>query len=286
VYYQHLLAGERTAPEGKDEQRMLEGQNQFEAAMRERAVAAGSLLEARPEGAAEGGDKAGAAGGESATEGGAAGAAGAGAAAAAAGAGAGAAGGGAGGAGAAGGAAAAGGAEAAEEVTDVGGAAGGGAVAAGSGAGLRTPGAGSGARVTSYEMTQLAYVEGDDMADSEEFPEGALTVNGQQVDCRKTNSWTMKLADVSTPEMAEVFAINAIAPAVLNAKLKPLMARNKEALKFIVNVSAMEGKFYRFKQATHPHTNMAKAALNMMTRTSAQDYVKVLAARLREGACG
>ena len=44
--------------------------------------------------------------------------------------------------------------------------------------------------------------------------------------------------------------------------------------KFIVNVSAMEGKFYRHKSANHPHTNMAKAALNMMTRTSAADYAK------------
>jgi NAD(P)-dependent dehydrogenase (short-subunit alcohol dehydrogenase family) len=52
------------------------------------------------------------------------------------------------------------------------------------------------------------------------------------------------------------------------------MERDKEALKFIVNVSAMEGKFYRFKSSNHPHTNMAKASLNMMTRTSAQDYVK------------
>ena len=39
---------------------------------------------------------------------------------------------------------------------------------------------------------------------------------------------------------------------------------------FIVNVSAMEGKFYRHKTANHPHTNMAKAALNMMTRTCAE----------------
>ena len=65
-----------------------------------------------------------------------------------------------------------------------------------------------------------------------------------------------------------------MAPAILNARLKPLMEKDKDALKFIVNVSAMEGKFYRFKNETHPHTNMAKAALNMMTRTSAQDYVK------------
>ena len=49
---------------------------------------------------------------------------------------------------------------------------------------------------------------------------------------------------------------------------------SEEALKFIVNVSAMEGKFYRFKTSQHPHTNMAKAALNMMTRTSADEYMK------------
>jgi NAD(P)-dependent dehydrogenase (short-subunit alcohol dehydrogenase family) len=35
-----------------------------------------------------------------------------------------------------------------------------------------------------------------------------------------------------------------------------------------------QGKFYRHKSANHPHTNMAKAALNMMTRTSAQEYAK------------
>lgn len=72
----------------------------------------------------------------------------------------------------------------------------------------------------------------------------------------------------------QVFAINAMAPAIINARLKPLMERDRHAMKFIVNVSAMEGKFYRFKNETHPHTNMAKASLNMMTRTSAQDYVK------------
>lgn len=33
----------------------------------------------------------------------------------------------------------------------------------------------------------------------------------------------------------------------------------------------MEGKFYRHKMPTHPHTNMAKAALNMMTRTCASN---------------
>lgn len=76
------------------------------------------------------------------------------------------------------------------------------------------------------------------------------------------------------PKLLKVFAINSIAPSILNARLKALMERNIDDWKFIVNVSAMEGKFYRYKSDKHPHTNMAKAALNMMTRTSAQDYVK------------
>jgi NAD(P)-dependent dehydrogenase (short-subunit alcohol dehydrogenase family) len=53
------------------------------------------------------------------------------------------------------------------------------------------------------------------------------------------------------------------------------MLRDRTGEKHVVNVSAMEGKFHRFtKTDRHPHTNMAKAALNMMTLTSAPDYAK------------
>lgn len=131
-----------------------------------------------------------------------------------------------------------------------------------------------GAFLSSADMTQMHMAPGDEDHSPELFPTGILDVNRQQIDLRKKNSWTMKLHEVSTPELAEVFAINAMAPTILNARLKPLMEKYKTDLKFIVNVSAMEGKFYRFKSDSHPHTNMAKAALNMMTRTSAQDYVK------------
>ena len=96
-----------------------------------------------------------------------------------------------------------------------------------------------------------------------------VDVNEQQLDLRQKNSWMLKLDEVSTGELAEVMAINAIAPSVINARLKTLMEASPEPMRFIVNVSAMEGKFYRQKQPTHPHTNMAKAALNMMTKTSA-----------------
>ena len=78
-----------------------------------------------------------------------------------------------------------------------------------------------------------------------------------------------------TIELLEVHLVNAVAPFILNARLKELMLRSPERDKHIVNVSAMEGQFYRtFKTARHPHTNMAKASLNMMTRTAAPDYVR------------
>jgi len=105
------------------------------------------------------------------------------------------------------------------------------------------------------------------------FPEGLLDQDLQQIDLRERNSWRMLLADVPAVELLEVQLVNAIAPFILNARLKPLMLRTPERDKHIVNVSAVEGQFYRrFKTTRHPHTNMAKAALNMMTRTAATDY--------------
>jgi NAD(P)-dependent dehydrogenase (short-subunit alcohol dehydrogenase family) len=92
---------------------------------------------------------------------------------------------------------------------------------------------------------------------------------------REVNSWRLRMHEVKTPELLEVQLVNAIAPYVLNARLKPLMLRTPERHKHVVNVSAVEGQFYRStKTDKHPHTNMAKAALNMMTRTSAPDFVK------------
>ena len=107
------------------------------------------------------------------------------------------------------------------------------------------------------------------------FPEGKLDLDLQQVDLRDKNSWRLTLAEVPTAELLEVHLVNAVAPFLLNARLKPLMLRARTGAQHIVNVSAMEGQFNRVKKTEkHPHTNMAKAALNMMTRTSAPDYVR------------
>ncbi|HTR54155.1 MAG TPA: SDR family oxidoreductase [Kofleriaceae bacterium] len=107
------------------------------------------------------------------------------------------------------------------------------------------------------------------------YPGGRLDQDLQQVDLRDFNSWRMTLADVPTAELLEVHLVNAVAPFVLNARLRPLLAAVPTRDAHVVNVSAMEGQFYRrWKTDKHPHTNMAKAALNMMTRTSAADYVR------------
>jgi NAD(P)-dependent dehydrogenase (short-subunit alcohol dehydrogenase family) len=117
------------------------------------------------------------------------------------------------------------------------------------------------------------------------FPHGLLDADLQQVDRRTHNSWRLSLAEVPTHELLEVLLVNATAPFVMTARLKPLMLRARAAppgtatsgdpAKHVVLVSAMEGQFYReHKTDRHPHTNMAKAALNMIVRTSAPDYAR------------
>jgi NAD(P)-dependent dehydrogenase (short-subunit alcohol dehydrogenase family) len=123
------------------------------------------------------------------------------------------------------------------------------------------------------QLSQVALLPEEGRRQAGLFPQGVLDQDLQQVDLREHNSWRLLLAEVSSVELLEVQLVNAIAPFVINARLKPLMLRTPGREKHIVNVSAMEGQFYRnFKTTRHPHTNMAKAALNMMTRTSATDY--------------
>ena len=127
----------------------------------------------------------------------------------------------------------------------------------------------------SAALSQRRYLD-EDYRDGEAlFPENRYDEDRQQVDLREVNSWRLRMHEVETPELLEVQLVNAIAPYILNARLKPLMVRTPERDKHVVNVSAIEGQFYRTtKTDKHPHTNMAKAALNMMTRTSAPDFVK------------
>jgi NAD(P)-dependent dehydrogenase (short-subunit alcohol dehydrogenase family) len=127
----------------------------------------------------------------------------------------------------------------------------------------------------SAALSQRRYLDEDYQAGEGQFPADHYDEDLQQVDLREVNSWRLRMHEVKTPELLEVQLVNAIAPYVLNARLKPLMLQTPGNHKHVVNVSAVEGQFYRStKTDKHPHTNMAKAALNMMTRTSAADFVK------------
>jgi len=127
----------------------------------------------------------------------------------------------------------------------------------------------------SATLSQLPYSHDDSIAPEDIFPQGRLDADLQQVDMRKTNSWRLRLGEIPVTEMLEVQLVNSVAPFVLCNRLAALMRRDYTGQKHIVNVTAMEGKFFRFKKdARHPHTNMAKAALNMLTHTSAEDLAR------------
>ncbi|WZH52639.1 MAG: SDR family NAD(P)-dependent oxidoreductase [Nocardioides alkalitolerans] len=101
----------------------------------------------------------------------------------------------------------------------------------------------------------------------------AVDAGGLLPDLQSTNSWTQVVDEVDPLELLEVQFCNSIAPFLLISRLRPAMreaVRRGARRAYVVNVSAMEGQFSRrYKGPGHPHTNMAKAALNMLTRTSA-----------------
>ena len=107
------------------------------------------------------------------------------------------------------------------------------------------------------------------------FPPCRLDESRQPLDLSPSNSWSRRLGEVPTLEMLQTLAANAAAPFVLVSRLAPLLgaAEGEERCGHIINVSAVEGKFsVPKKSAVHPHTNMGKAALNMMTYTGASSF--------------
>ncbi|MCB1234059.1 MAG: SDR family NAD(P)-dependent oxidoreductase, partial [Verrucomicrobiae bacterium] len=105
------------------------------------------------------------------------------------------------------------------------------------------------------ELSQAPLLPEEIEARDHLFPEGRLDQDLQQVDLRERNSWRFLMAEVPTVELLETQLVNAVAPFVLNARLKPLLLRVPTRDKHIVNVSAVEGQFYRrFKTTRHPHT--------------------------------
>ena len=123
------------------------------------------------------------------------------------------------------------------------------------------------------QLADLAMTAGS--ASLERIAAGtAIDAGGLVPDVVTENSWTQILGDVDALEMLEVQLCNVTAPFLLASRLRPALAASEARRKYIVNVSAMEGQFSRrYKGAGHPHTNMAKASLNMLTRTSAAEML-------------
>ncbi len=119
--------------------------------------------------------------------------------------------------------------------------------------------------ITADELTEIALEAGS--ADLERIDAGGLLP-----DLVDTNSWVQHVQQIDALELLEVQLCNSVAPFILISRLRPSMAAAAADRTYVVNVSAMEGQFSRgYKGPGHPHTNMAKAALNMLTRTSATE---------------
>ncbi len=133
------------------------------------------------------------------------------------------------------------------------------------------------ARVNAQRLTDLALAPGSSslakLADG-----SAIDAGGLIPDLHDTNSWVQGVGDVDALELLEVQLCNSTAPFILINQLRPQLAAaaassaSRRGRAYVVNVSAMEGVFSRgYKGPGHPHTNMAKAAVNMLTRTSARE---------------
>ncbi|MFH8569450.1 SDR family NAD(P)-dependent oxidoreductase [Streptomyces sp. NPDC017993] len=133
--------------------------------------------------------------------------------------------------------------------------------------------AGQGA-LSAESLTALALTSGS--ASPARIEAGtAIDAGGLVPDLHASNSWIQKVDEVDPVELLEVQLCNMTAPFLLVSRLRPAMAAAAARRKYVVNVSAMEGQFSRgYKGAGHPHTNMAKAALNMLTRTSATEMLE------------
>ncbi|MEU9499063.1 SDR family NAD(P)-dependent oxidoreductase [Streptomyces sp. NPDC048196] len=145
----------------------------------------------------------------------------------------------------------------------------------GSGAPAALPAApGTTGALTAEDVTALALTTGS--ATPARIAAGtAIDAGGLVPDLHATNSWIQKVDEVDPVELLEVQLCNMTAPFLLVSRLRPALAGSPARRKYVVNVSAMEGQFSRgYKGPGHPHTNMAKAALNMLTRTSAREMLE------------
>jgi NAD(P)-dependent dehydrogenase (short-subunit alcohol dehydrogenase family) len=126
---------------------------------------------------------------------------------------------------------------------------------------------------TPHALSALALTAGS--ASVDRLAAGtAVDAGGLAPDLHPHNSWSQVVGEIDAVELLEVQLCNETAPFLLVSRLRPALAASPARRKYVVNVSAMEGQFSRgYKGPGHPHTNMAKAAVNMLTRTSSAELL-------------
>jgi NAD(P)-dependent dehydrogenase (short-subunit alcohol dehydrogenase family) len=109
-----------------------------------------------------------------------------------------------------------------------------------------------------------------------DYPDHKQDIDGQQLDLRCDNTWTRTLEDTDIRECVESHLVNSIAPFYIIQLLTPILNTNTNSnqrfMSHIINITSQEGRFQKQKGSTHPHNNMTKAALNMLTKTLSMDY--------------
>ncbi|KAJ3123067.1 hypothetical protein HK098_002250 [Nowakowskiella sp. JEL0407] len=132
-------------------------------------------------------------------------------------------------------------------------------------------------------LTQMPF-PGDE--GSELFSHEGSVIKTEPVDKREKTSWTSQLDSVHMMEVAEALLINTFVPTMLLQQFEPLLTKPPHNYpRFIVNVTSPEGNFSSASSllaesdygtvtsdGVHPHTNMAKAALNKLTVTIAEQF--------------
>jgi NAD(P)-dependent dehydrogenase (short-subunit alcohol dehydrogenase family) len=91
--------------------------------------------------------------------------------------------------------------------------------------------------------------------------------------CGKINSWCLRLGEVTPEELEEVMRVNTVGPFLLVQTIAPRIEASDQPRKAIVLTHAREGMFdLSHKSSRHPHTNVAKAGLHMVTHMIQTTY--------------
>ena len=95
-----------------------------------------------------------------------------------------------------------------------------------------------------------------------------------RLDTREKNTWNSTLNEPEPVEILEALLVNANAPALLTRGLHPRLQASPNPDRFVINVTGADGIFSLSKSGYHPHVNMSKAALNMLTRSCARYFAR------------